>query len=297
MDAESKQKILGAFVVGIAIVGGAYTVANFGEPRVSQQATVVAATPPARVAIDVVDADGNGVEDWRDDFFTTNNTVLAENISTTTYTPPTTLTGQIGTEFIQSVLENRIYGASPEAQQQVINSTIEQLENETSDFVYDTQDISILTGWDAEDIRAYANVMGAAITTNSLEGVDNELDILQEVLTRDNTNGVVELEQIAGYYETLRDTAIATPVPVILAKEHLDLINTYHAMAIDITAMSQAAKDPIRTLLRVRKYRDNSLGLQLALDNMFNALLPYADSFSETDPALIFNLFAIRQRI
>jgi hypothetical protein len=249
------------------------------------------------VALDVRDEDGNGVEDWRDQYFSNNTTIRSLGTTSTTYEPPSTLTGQIGTEFIQNIIENRIYGAPGGSDEQLIASTIQELEAETSDFLYDTQDVSIITDWEEEDIRAYANVMGASITNNDLGNREGELEILRDILSRDQTERVRELEQIAVYYETVRDEAINTPVPAILAKEHLDLINTYHAVAIDISAMAQVTEDPIRSLMRVRKHSDNSLGLQLALDNMYRALVPYSSLFTTEDPAVVFALFINRQRI
>lgn len=293
MDAEGKSRIFGAFLVGVALVGGAYTLANFGAPRYAQPAAVAAVPPPPRVAVAVTDADNNGIEDWRDQYFTSNTTIKTTATSST-YEEPSTLTGQIGVEFIQGILENRIYGS--DLDEQTINSTLARLEAETSDFLYDTQDVSIFTNWEPADIRNYANIMASAIITNDLD-LEGELDILLAIITREETDRIAELEAIAGYYETLRDEALRTPVPAILAKQHLDLINTYHAMVIDIRAMTQVTVDPIRTLMRIRKHGDNSLGLQLALDNMYRALLPYANEFTVDDAGVIFNLFAIRQRI
>lgn len=297
MDRESQRKILGAFVIGIALVGGAYTVANFGAAPAPQPAAVIASEPPPRMALPVTDEDDNGVEDWRDQYFTNNTTVAAENLATTTYTPPETLTERAGTEFVRGILENRIYGAPNELDGQLIDSLIQDLDSETAGFLYDTPDISIISEWQEEDIVAYANVMGRAISSTTLSGNETSIDILNDVIVREQDSRIADLSAMSEYYATLREQALTTPVPAVLAKEHLDLINTYHAMSIDIAAMTQVTTDPLTTMMRLRRYEDNALGLQLALQNMRDSLEPYRSLFSENDPALIFSQFELRQQL
>ncbi len=89
----------------------------------------------------------------------------------------------------------------------------------------------------------------------------------------------------------MRDGALAIPVPRPLLKEHLDLINTYEAVYQDIEAMTLSLEDPVVALLRIRRYAEDALGLRLALENMYDALSPYANQFSPTDSAQIFSLF------
>lgn len=295
MEQESKRKILGAFVVGLALVGGAYTLSNIQKPAVPQLASPAGVDPAPRVAIAVTDTDDNGIEDWRDNFFTT-EAVIVES-PTSPYTPPETLTEQTGVAFVESVLQQRIYGNSLSSDSTLIDSTIENLQDETSSYLYDVQDIVVITNWTDEDIRNYANVMGAMIMDNNLEGIDSELNILYDILDKGKTEKMSELALIANYYKTLRDKALATPVPATLVKEHLDLINTYFAIYLDIEAMQKAIDDPIVSLVRVRRYEDDALGLQYALQNMYVALVQYTYLFVAEDPALIFSSFRPKQNI
>ncbi len=296
MKKESQRKILGAFVVGLALVAGAYTVANFTGPSYTQPASIIQPQAAPRSAIDVSDNDNNGIEDWREEFVTTEPVIVNETVSSE-YVTPDTLTGRTGVAFFQDVLEARVYSQNPDIEKEVINSTITRLEEETSGLLYDATDISVITDWNENDIQNYANIMGGAIVSNNQTGLDNEIAILNAVLNRKETDRIKELEVLASYYKGLTKKAVATPVPAVFAKQHLDLINTYHAISLDIEAMTKALDDPIVALVRLRKYEDNSLGLRLALENMYLSLLPYRNLFGANDSALVFSLFAPKQRI
>ena len=81
MEDQYKFKVIGAFVVGFAIVAGSYTLSNFGttkfqKPVARQEASVAVA--PERVLIEVADTNTDGVEDWREVFFNENKAVILQ---------------------------------------------------------------------------------------------------------------------------------------------------------------------------------------------------------------------------
>lgn len=89
----------------------------------------------------------------------------------------------------------------------------------------------------------------------------------------------------------MRDESLLVPVPKLLLKQHLDLINTYEAVYKDIYAMTYSLEDPAVALMRIKRYEDDVLGLGVALQNMYDSLQPYAGLFSVSDPALLFASF------
>lgn len=298
MQNESSRKILGAFIVGGALVAGAFTIASFQKPPViSQQAaaTVVSEAAP-RMAIGVVDSDNNGIEDWRDTFLTS-DTIIIDDTPATTYTPPNTLTGRLGINFFENIVRAKAYEGIGRTEDEVIQDTVAMLEQETSATLYDTPDIDILQKWTETDIKNYANAMGGSLVKNNVEGLEDEITILNDILSRKQTDRIGELETIASYYKVVRDEAIVTPVPALFVKQHLDLINTYHALYNDIEAMTLATTDPAVALLRIRRYQDDVLGLQYALENMYLSLAEYSNLFATTDAALVFNNFSPKRQI
>lgn len=298
MQNESNRKILGAFVVGVALVAGAYTVANFQKPKVisPQAAAAVASEAAPRQAITVVDTDNNGIEDWRDTFLTS-EAIIIDNTPITKYVPPSTLTGRLGVNFFENIVRSKAYEGIARTQEEVIQDTVSMLEQETSATLYDTPDITVMREWTENDIKNYGNAMGGSLVNNNIKGLENEIVILNDVLTRKQMGRLEELSLIASYYKTIRDEAIATPVPSIFTKQHLDLINTYHALYNDIEAMTYSTTDPAVSLLRVRRYQDDALGLKYALENMYISLTEYSGLFTSNDPALIFINFSPKRQI
>lgn len=294
MKRELNPRIIGACVIGSAFVAGAYTLSNFGETRFTrdqQPAAVVAAETTPRVAIPVTDNNNNGVEDWRDEFITTEPIIIEQ--ATTTYEPPTTLTGQMGVSFIEGYLRSKTYGPFGSSREEIIANTVDVLAQETAFDLYDTPDITIMETWEDQDIRTYANTLALAITNSNQDNItEGELFILNDILSNNALERISELDALAAGYAQKRDLSLQIPVPAIFVKEHLDLINTYHAINKDIEAMTLALDDPAFALMRIKRYEDDAAGLGYALENMYKALSPYASLVEPSDPALLFVIFS-----
>jgi hypothetical protein len=290
MKGQINPKVIGASLIGFALVAGAYTVSNFSVQReIPQQAAVTATPAKTRAPITVVDNDANGIEDWRDEFITTEPIVLDR--TTSTYTPPDTLTGELGINFMENIIRARGYGPFGRSDEEVIGDTVNVLSTVTAHDIYDTPDIAIQSDWEDQDIANYANTVASAIMANNLPNLEGELIILQDILNSNDTSRVTELNSLAEAYKRNRDAVLSTPVPAFLVKEHLDLINTLHAIHKDIEAMAAAVDDPAFALLRLKRYEDDARGLGLALENMFTGLVDYSDLFTANDPATLFIIF------
>lgn len=289
MQGYLNSRIIGASAIGFALVLGAYTLSDFGAaPELQQPAAATAAMePPPRVSIAVTDEDQNGIEDWRDEFITTEPIVLT-NSDSEPYTPPDTLTGQMGIDFMQGIIRAQGYGPFSRSQEEVIDDTVNQLTTVTEHELYDTPDIIIMDSWDDEDIRNYANTMAAILYRHSVPDLDHELNILHAIVREGETDRMDEIETLADVYTGYRDDSLQVPVPAIFAKEHLDLINTYNAIQSDLAAMTLADADPAQTLLRLKRYEDDADGLWFALQNLYLALEPHASLFTVDDPAALF---------
>ena len=275
MKGQSNSRVVGATVIGFALVFGAYVLSNFGEPRYAPQTAAVQTTEStARVAIEVVDEDNNGIEDWRDDFVITEPVVVDKQASD--YTPPDTLTGQMSISFMEGIIRSRGYGPFGSTEEEVIASTVDILSKETDVSLYDTPDVIIMEDWDEDAIVQYANTAARVLYNNSVPDLESELFILHDVLSNKAENRVSELVTLASVYKNYRDGMLQIPVPAILTKEHLDLINAYHALYNDIDAMTLAQSDPAVTLLRLKRYEEDVEGMAYALDNLYTAIHPFA---------------------
>ncbi len=291
MVSNSKSRVLGAFVVGFAIVAGAYTYNSLTPATVAtgvQSATV--AQTPTRVFIATNDDNKNGLEDWREQFVE-NSPAISLNENSKDYTLPDTLTGQVGISFFQSIVTAKGTEGFGRSKEQIIKDTAETISKYGADTIFDIKDIVTKADNSAEAIRAYANAAADAIIVNDIPGSRDELTILKELLSTENEQGIAELKAIAQTYQKTRDDTLKLTVPSKLAKEHLDLINVYNALAIDIDAMTKVLDDPMLSLVRIKRYKDDAEGLALALQNMYTGIKPYTSSFNENDSALLFFVF------
>ncbi len=281
------QKTLGAFVIGVGLVAGTYTYVNFGEPRKSYPLAQEAA--PIRSAITVTDTDNNGIEDWRDVFTTAEPVMIGE--PSASYTPPTTVTGRLGISFFEDYVRSKNYGPFGQNPDELIIAAVNELARGTEQKLYGISDISVMQEWQDVDIKNYGNVMGGSIIQNSKQDGVGEINILSDVIDNQAADRIPELSLIAGFYKSMRNEALAAPVPAQFMKEHLDLINTYEAIYQDISAMTHSLDDPAVSLLRLKRYQEDVLGLELALQNMYAVLEPHAALFTANDEAVIFGTF------
>lgn len=293
---HNNPRVFGSFLIGMALVGGAYVVSNFGRP--------VAPSSPATVAISggisersyipVTDVDANGIEDWREEFVLQESIILpVADLEESLYEEPTTVTGQISEQFFESVLRTRMSGGIGPTEQDVVKKTADTVARlAVNDGLYNTHNIIVVPTSD-QTIRHYANAMGASITKNDIkEDYENEITIMERAMQYEDADEIKRLIPHTSMYKALRDEALATPVPEALLKEHLDLINTYHALYKNLSDMQLAFEDPMVALMRVKRYKDDTTGLGNALANMFNALVPHASLFTVDDSAVVFVAFA-----
>jgi hypothetical protein len=290
MKGHLNTKILGAGIIGFALVAGAYTISNFGEPsKTYQAASVQEAASVQRVAIKITDNDGNGIEDWRDEFVTTEPIII--NKDSSTYTPPDTVTGELGIDLIKKIITARGQGPFGRSDEEIVKDTADIFAQQSVDDLYDTKDIIIIEDWKDEDIVNYGNSAAGALFRNSIPKLEHELNILHDIITYQNVDRMAELESLIGVYRGYRDDTLKIPVPAFLAKEHLDLINTYHAILMDIDSMTLFFDDPGLAFVRLKRYEDDVTGLSYALQNMLFALLEHAPLFTVDDPAMLWVTF------
>ena len=291
---HNNPRVFGSFLIGIALVSGAYVISNFGKPTAPSSSATVAISGgmPERSYIPVVDADGNGIEDWKEEFVLRESILLPTVLEEIVYEEPTTLTGQVSQQFFESILRTRMSGGVGPTEQDVVTRTANTVARlAVSDGLYNTHNINIVPTSD-QTIRLYANAMGKSIADNDIANYENEITIMQRAMQNEDETEIKRLIPHASMYKSLRDEALATPVPRAFMKEHLDLINTYHALYKNLSDMQLAFDDPMVALMRVKRYQDDATGLGNALVNMFNSLTPYASLFTADDPAVVFVSFA-----
>lgn len=279
-----------AIVFGIVLVLGAFYMRNIEIP---EQGAIVVATPEAnqnvRNYIQVTDSDKDGTSDWEE--------ALAKRTLERVrglpevpeieahYEEPTTLTGQFAESFFQEYIGGNIHGTLTEdTQEQFLYDKVATLEAQARDTLFATKDITIGKDNSLSALRDYGNEV-AYITYLYSTVEDNELEMLDQALKLDDETYLERLDPIIESYKHFIEATKKLPVPPALAKEHLDLLNTYKAVYGDIRSMRSAFNDPLLAMIRVKRYQDDINGLYLALVNIYSHIDKEGVIYAEDEPA------------
>jgi len=298
-----RPKILGALIVGLGLIALAYffapTKQNGTVPELALQndmpdpsQEVVATQAQIRKQIDITDANGDGIPDWKEQFVHIENPSGLNEIDAENYTPPETLTGQVSIEIFKDAIELKSGGDFYTDGPAVVTDTIEDITQNAQDRIYVARDITVTPAGSLteEDERTYFNKVASIIARNAID-IRNEAEILQEALDSNDPSLLTELQQNEAYYKALRDELLRLPAPSLYVKEHLDLINATNAIYNDILGMQLVFKDPLAALLRVKRYQDDAVGLFYSLQNFYFVIEESPVEFSDDDLATLFEEF------
>ena len=281
-------RVTGAFVIGIALVFGAYTLATFGvassrdtAPRAAVGPVVGLADTPQRQYIATADSNNDGVPDWQE---------MLNQTEPLTFTPgeeyiaPETLTDRFALEFFEGYVRNEGFGDFAEDPELLIDEASQRLASEVQDRLYFEDDITIVSS-NPMLLRVHANAVATIIEESVLPvGTPNELDLVERVIATNNEALLTQLDPIIANYDAMISKMLATPVPNQMVKEHLDLVNAYQAVHNDIAAMKLIFDDPLFALMRLQRYEDDIRGMLAGITNLFNQTRNLGAPLQASDP-------------
>lgn len=289
---NGNPRIVGAVVIGVAIMAGSYVISGFGEPP--QQGAVGATTvqiAPVRTPITVHDTDQDGVEDWRDSLAISAPIELSDVPLASDYERPSTISGEFSLTFFEQILKSKMYGSFGSTEDEVIQKSIVEATQKASDVLYDERDIIVIPN-EGESIRAYGNRAANILAEFNVPDTENETIILKKAMDRQDESVLQELEPLSKMYANMRDAYLNTPVPQKLAGPHLNLINSLHALHNDVEGMKTIFNDPLYSLVRIKRYQDDATALTYSLSGMYVKLAETPEIFKPNDTALMFIAFA-----
>lgn len=281
-------RIFGATVAGLILVVGAYVETRVLVEPITQEASLIVGDSQtlARGYISTSDQNGDGVADWQEALRTT-EPLRMDEMSTSTYEIPDTLTDQFAIELFQDMVKSKSYGEFGDSPEQLIDQASEGLLAKAADELYTRDDILISNDTSAEAARVYANAVAQIAIDHSIpKETENEVRILEKALRQNDPAVLTELDVILASYEGMLTAMLKTPAPANLVKEHLDLINVYYAITNGIKAMRIAFDDPLLALLRIQRYKDDANGLYYAITGLFKQAYRQGARFNPDDPTL-----------
>ncbi|MBY0309704.1 hypothetical protein K2Q16_00975 [Patescibacteria group bacterium] len=290
-------RVLGSSFIGLALVCGAWVLNSLRTaPTTPPEAAVylVQENAPVRNALSTEDQNTDGIEDWKEPFLTAAPVIL--NTSSSSNERTGTLTEQVGINLMESMLMAESFGAAGASNEQLIKNSTEQAFLANRDRIYTSSDITVLTNPELASIRDYANAVALILSTNDVKGSKNELLLFDEAVRTGNQQLFAQITRKADMYKIYRDELLKLPVPLTLTQEHLRLINVFNVMEANIRSMTELDTDPLKTLVRLENYQDDTTELGLALNYFYTGISKFPDLFSPNDPALAFTTFGQLQQ-
>lgn len=205
--------------------------------------------------------------------------------ATSTYTPPTTLTGKYAVNLLESIMSKNLEENNDTSVEEIVDKTFSEIEAEAADDVFTVEDINTNPDTSTESLRRYGNqVMQITLNYPSpYEQVGDELTILDTAWNEDDEEKIKELDVHIQYMESvIRDTKNLS-APAVYEWAHVRLLNAYLAHLNDLKAMRAAFDDPLFTMLRLREYNANQENIYNAYNTIYTLLYNSGVRWTEDD--------------
>lgn len=293
---SGKFRIGAAVVLGVALVASAFVLRPASNEQAGDGTLAIVATSK-KTYIPSEDSNSNNIPDWREElsnssFIKRLPQIKSTTASTSTYESSDTLTGKFAESFLKDYMSAKAQGAGAEESQSVIiEKAMNSLAHEKTDPTPIKRDEIATTPTTSENLRAYGNAVGRAITRN-IVSAEGELSIWERAVENEDIAMLAELNPIVDAYERMFIETKAAVVPTSLAGMHLDLLNSYQLVHRDVAAMREVFNDPLYAILYAQSYADDTQKLQSALRAIMQELQKNNITFTEDEPGHHLEQFA-----
>jgi len=284
----NRPRILVACLMGVSLVSMAilFSPENIVSDLPDHRLEAVVGDAPERNFIKVTDENNDGIPDWKETL------VKAEELPTLSKTQNTdvadkeseTLTGKFALDFTEDVMLSNIYGTLDKNKPLLIENASQQLAAEITPELYTYTDLTVTSNDSLEALKTYGNRIASISFEHSVpEGTRDALEIIEEVGLTNNREMLGELKPIISAYSGLMESTLKTAVPKTVLDEHLALVNAYLFMYEDVEAMNYFFADPLKSLMHLYRYPDDSSAVGAAIINLYLKLDELGVRFDQND--------------
>lgn len=258
--------ILIACVLGSLLVVGAFWLRYTSTPTHQSPAGSVSIQ---RDYIPVVDSDADGIPDWQAALLS--GPPIIYDASTTDYVLPDTLSAQFSVSFMREIMTAYENGLLNATQNELVNNALRRLEQAIAQDYYDMDVLTLTATYDQATVRAYGIAVADAIIRHTT-GEAHELTIIADIISNDDQERLPELTPIISRYEALIADLLAIPVPTLMAREHIDLVNTLLIQKSNVAALQKYFEDPLYAYLHYQRMPSDLTTLEKAITGLYRAL-------------------------
>lgn len=138
----------------------------------------------------------------------------------------------------------------------------QKLVDQTASYIEKTQtkkitksNLNIIADNGRKTIAEYGEALGLILRNNKSDSKENELAILEEVMSERDPQKMALLETAADAYKKIADEMKAMPVPDTFVKAHLDMVNGLLGLSDGLLEIQKTFNDPFRGLEGIKTYQ------------------------------------------
>lgn len=274
----SQKRIGSAVLLGAAVIAVSLYLRQTNDQKNAltndTASGIVVTEAPKRSAINIADSNNDGVPDWQEALVAT--TPLAGDVlgasSTVPYNPPDTLTERFSRQFFENMLRTKTAGDFGGDSESLVKAATQSLAADAVDTPFTNKDIIVKSDNQPVTLSAYGEAVAEILQNKKDTTGENEAAILNRAISTEDPEELKKLDVKIDIYKAIIAETKSLAVPTLVAQQHLNLLNTYQAILNDIIAMRGAFSDPMRALLRIKRYEDDTKGLLAALENLYTTL-------------------------
>ncbi len=317
-------RIVGASVIALVFIGGAYLQAGPGGILGALNIVNAKTSEELLKAYAAKDTDNDGLPDWQEALYgtdpnnpmsfkagVTDGDAVAQGLikpkvqsvtATTTaaaYQPlvpgaaptPGSLTDQFSQEFFESFINaGGGQAMSDDAKQALITSLIGDFSTKAKvalDSPYTSVSVHTQAG---ETVLQYSAAVEAVLRAHDVaQGQGDPVTLMDALLEQNDETARPKIQKLAAAYAAIATALAVTPVPPALADEHLSLLQSFDTLARATTLVANYEKDPVAVLGSLAVYQPASQAITVAFQGIATALLAEGEPAPGTPGRLILN--------
>ena len=187
--------------------------------------------------------------------------------------------------FSQYMTEAQGGGSLTDDQEnQIIQSTLLNDVPSLQAKVYSRSDLIVNNDESAIAIKNYGNALGTVFSANGIPIQDNELAIMDEALSGNNSSDLKNIDLAITAYSKMITGLLAIPVPESAVSVQLDVMNGLSEAIASDQELKTLFTDPALSMIGIQHYEQSSGDVVSAFTNLNQYFKGNGVVFSQSDP-------------
>jgi hypothetical protein len=273
-QAKRVPRILGALVVALMLILGAYFISN---PNIFTPKTANAESTQQLLEAFAQQKGPDGRPLWEDELIATSSTTPTAGITDETDASTTnsddaasnTLTDQFARNMFTQYMTQ--LGTTQPSDQDIDtfaeNAITTLAQNHSQQESYSLQEEKV-AGTGPAALTSYAVTAEQAIAANTVATDESEIDYFSDAVEKNDLAALKQVAAIGQAYTGLSSALIQTSVPTEAQYAQLEIANASSRLGEDITDMSTLETDPLRAYLGLSAYQTDAPALAKGFNDM-----------------------------